>query len=266
MGEIPVYKAIELKKILQEGGSTKPWLVEVLTEEKTEPFVVKMFKTESLNQYNAVANEVLAHELALNLDLNVPDKAFIKMGNDFVDTLPTEQKQLIIDGYYDDRVKFATAYIEKSIIYSPKINKKALDIYDIESIYAFDNLIYNGDRRLKKPNLLLTENDYFLIDHELSISGISEKYINSIKNQEILYPFERHVFHSYLKGKKNKNNFFDTFTENFKYLNVNCLDESIIQLNTHRHYVKESDFYQTYLRFIKENLTLFTNLLKAQLS
>ncbi len=266
MGEIPVYQAIELKKVLQEGGSTKPWLVEVLIEERTEPFVVKMFKKESLDQYNAFANEVLAHELALELDLNVPDKAFIKIDDNFIDTLPTEQKKLITEGFYDDRVKFATKYIEKSTIYSPEINKKALDIYDIESIYAFDNLICNGDRRIKKPNLLLKEKDYFLIDHELSFNGISETYIKSIKNQQFHYPHEKHVFYSYLKKQKNKNNFFDTFTENFKYLDVDCLDDSIQQLNTHRHYVRESDFYKTYLRFIRENLTLFVKLLKAQLS
>jgi len=169
----------------------------------------------------------------------------------------------------DDRIKFGTRLINPpNPIFSDSLLKTTLKGYDLESIYAFDNLILNVDRRPGKPNLLVGENDLFVIDHELTLSTI-DKILSDFNNHNTWsHYFSNHVLYSYLQEKtpKAKKEGLDSF----KYyldsiVNLNDLDVLERQISDLGH---PTDCYLTikdYLCHIKKNSSKFTNLLIASI-
>ena len=150
------------------GGSTRPWAVYVSDSEgKLLRFVVKVFKDEPFQIQPYVMNEVLGTVIAGMFDLSTPKAAFVEFTEDFIQTLPPQQLEQL--GRSPLGVKFGCELLDSSYQYSPSLAKRYLEVYDIESIYAFDNLILNRDRNARKPNLLLHPQQSYLIDHELSM-------------------------------------------------------------------------------------------------
>ncbi|AFM05407.1 hypothetical protein Fleli_3067 [Bernardetia litoralis DSM 6794] len=264
--KIPVYEAVEFKKILQDGGSTKPWLVEISVADKTEPYVVKVFKTTTLSQYPAIANEVFANILAKELGLSVPSIALVNFSDAFITTLSEQERKLVTGNFIDNRIKFASLYVSNTQIYSWASSD--LDDWDIAGIYAFDNLIYNSDRKTIKPNLLLDmyNENYYLIDHELSINIINNNYITKIQKKEWLYNFKNHIFYEYLKilPSQDKQDIFAHFIEFFRHISVNCLDQANQQLISYGHDTTLS-YFKSYLVYLKNNTSLFEEILQQQI-
>lgn len=260
-----IYQAIEFHSVLLQGGSTKPWLLEVLAEgEVTKRFVVKVFKTKTLEQYNAVAHEVIANELAKLLDLNVPDKAFIDFSEGFIKKLPPTERTLIMTNQMDSRLKFGTVFMDRFSEFStPSIQH--LENYELEDIYAFDNLIFNIDRRPKKPNLLIHTQEYCLIDHELSFEGINDEYTKEVNAGVWNYPKEKHLFYHKLKNRKDKSYVFDDFEMNVRNLKINQFAEIFRTLEKHKHSYLKENFLLQYLRFIQKNISQFKQALKNQI-
>ncbi|WP_291728160.1 HipA family kinase [Bernardetia sp.] len=259
--KIPIYEAIEFKKVLQEGGSTKPWLVEVSVSDSTETYVVKVFKKDTLNQYPAVANEVFANILAKELGLSVPPMALVNFSDTFITTLSNQEKELIEKDIIDSRVKFASLYLPNTQIYS--LLSSGLDKYDRAEIYAFDNLIHNSDRKVIKPNLLLDINSekYYLIDHELSICGIQGSYLTKIQRGEWLYNFKNHLFFHLQYDEKD---IFAHFIESLRHISVNCLDKAHHELVKHGHRTP-LDSFKPYLQHLKNNSHIFEKILYRQI-
>lgn len=258
---LPVYDAIGVKEIIAKGGSTRPWLMEVLVKDQPETYVVKLFTEKQLDQYSAVANEVYANVLAQELGLKCPKAALIKFPENFNITLNEEQQQEL--SKKDKRIKFGSSYITGATTYNLNIN---LSNYDIESVYAFDSLIINWDRRIKKPNILIKDDSFFLIDHELSLQ-YSEKHIDSFNQGILFHRYADHIFYRLLKKGKNNDcaHYFDEFGEYLKILNVNKLESYKNQLYKLKHPIGHFRLIKEYLTLLKKDYHKFIQLLRNTL-
>jgi hypothetical protein len=260
---LPVYKAINKVSNLT-GGSSKPWLINVLADGVPKPFVVKMFPEKDINAAQSVAREVFGSILADALDLTRPNPALVIFDEDFVSTLSNVDKEFL--GAVDGRIKFASEFIEGSVSFTANTPRSTLERYEVENIYAFDNLIFNVDRKNRKPNILLLNRDYYLIDHELSLP-INQRTIINFESEHSVYDFKSHIFYKYLKRSKpeNKTNYFDSFEEIIRFSRIeDCLAKYKDQLIQHKHPVGEFDILIDYLGTARKKSAIFTSILKKQ--
>ncbi len=256
-----IHKAIKFIRVLEE-GSTHPWVVQVLVkDEKLQKYVLKVFNPNTLAQYNAVAHEVIANQLAKLLDLHVPDIALIELDVDFLQALSQKEKSQIKSS--DHRPKFGIVLIDNATTYRQS-QKMALQEYEYEDIYAFDNLIYNTDRRVNKPNLLLKLDNYFLIDHELSFKGISENSIADLAAGQWKYNHQKHIFYPVLKQIKDKSRLFENFRYNLTHLNIKELEKTFLSLDKYGYAYDAQIIFLNYLRFVQENSRKYVTILKKQ--
>ena len=259
---IPIYEAVSFERKIEQGGSTYPWIVNVHTEEGIQPYVVKLFTKRQIQQYNSVAKEVLASALASEFDLPTPKPALINFSREFVKRLPANRKSELHEK--DQRIKFGCQYIEGATTYSSTLHRNFFRRYNVESIFAFDNLIQNIDRRPEKPNILLLNTSSYLIDHELSLKGIDDRLTSDFLQGNWRYNKERHIFYTLLKKGRNdaKISYFETFMEGLRLLNFNLLKSCIQTLEEHKHPVPEWPIIEYYLREVKENHIKFVSLLR----
>lgn len=262
---LPTYDQIQFVKKIEEGGSTHPWLVQVLTEEGVIPYVVKLFTTEHVAQYNPVLKEVLANKLASEFDLEVPEPALLEFNEDFVEGLNHELREEL--SARDRRAKFATRYIDDAPIFSSTLPGKSIERYEMENIYAFDFLINNVDRREIKPNLLVNDHTAYLIDHELSLS-INEKVIQAFEEGRSLYHKESHIFYPYLKqlNSAEKHLCFDTFHEYLRKVDITFLEPFVEKVGECGYAISEWETIRAYLQLAKDNSFKFIQILRQSIA
>lgn len=145
---IPVYEAQTFEKEM-DGGRNHPWLLSIDTGKGIELYVAKFFVQRDIDQQNALCREIYANVLAQVLGLNVPDFALIKTSNSFLKSLSKEQNQTLNRKH--NTYAFGTKFIPGNFTFSPAQHIQELADYNIESIFAFDVLLLNTDRRKKKP-------------------------------------------------------------------------------------------------------------------
>jgi hypothetical protein len=262
---LPVYKAHSFERILKKGGRTKPWLILVKDENRLVPYVVKMFSTTLIDSIESVVNEVLGNVLAQEFELKVPKAAFIEMDIDFQMTIRDSEAIEYFD-QGDDRLKFGSRLISPAIEYQPETFeiKDIKDLTDIDSIFAFDNLIRNRDRTPGKPNFLISGKEGYMIDHELGFQ------IDSDTKNEILTMFwnqnlcRYHIFFDYLCSsvRKSREQFFDLFAEYLRFLNISNLDVYFNQLSQLGYSCKKRDIITDYLQTMKANSANFAILMR----
>lgn len=164
-----------------KGGSSKPILITAFNEAGIEkPYVMKTYKKKFVSENYSVAKEILILELAKEFDLPVPDYGIVKIDNeDLMEFYSKENVALLDEGY-----KFCTEYQEGFVIMSTIASPSFLKGYEIENLFAFDNLILNVDRGgfRNKPNLLLRDEEMLLIDHEQTFP-----FINSFEKADLNY-------------------------------------------------------------------------------
>ncbi|WP_019946945.1 HipA family kinase [Hymenobacter aerophilus] len=249
------------------GGGTRPWAVRVQEGPggKLSPFVVKLFKASHLDQHPHLAAEVFGSVLADMFDLPRPDPALIEFSPAFRDTLNEPQQQQLAETA--PGLLFGCRLVEGPYAYSRSLPLKKLEEYDMETIYGFDNLILNTDRRPNKPNLLMTnDEEAVLIDHELSLSGIARALSNlSAGYWEHLY--QQHLFYAPLKarGPAATAAAFNTFTEYLRGLNPALLLPYHHQLADLNCSLPDFDLFLDYLRYQKANAGQFQTLLRQTL-
>lgn len=259
---LPVFKAVFFDKIIESGGSTKPWIVYVEINQQLVPYVVKVYKEKHNEQYHATANEVYAYLFAQEFDLSTPEAALIDFDTHFINSLPNDKAQLL--KHIDSRIKFGTRYIDGCFSFNKNLRRRAFDSYDVESIFAFDNLILNVDRRVSKSNILLKGKAYYLIDHEMSFS-VNEHLIDSLKKDNWIFNAKSHIFFSHLKKSAPlvKVKFFGTFEEYLRNLRINKLHTYEQQLQNYGYVNENYALLEDYICYQKDNSTRFTNLLKS---
>lgn len=263
---LPVYEAIDVIKVISEDvGHTKPWVVLAKTPDGLKSFVTKLYTTEQVEQLHCVSKEVICNILAGEFELKVPDCALINIPDSLILKLTSENQQQFDNA--DPRPKFASLSLENVITATPTLNKKLFqNRIQMDTLFAFDNLIRNGDRGHPKVNLLIKGKEVYLIDHEFTfgIKDIENILVNTLQLEDRFTLY--HLFYNYLKKDKpeKKRNFFNDFTFYLNSMNVNKLNPYFDILN------KEgfSDYSPpiiNWLNQIKENSTIFVNKLKGSL-
>lgn len=264
---LPIYKAISFQKIIDKGGRTKPWLVLVDTGHDVKPYVVKMFEPGLIHERDSVTNEVLGNVLAKEFDLPVPKAALIEMDENFRMTIQGHGPAEVFD-LKDKRIKFGTELLDGFIQMNTTAftAAQAKRMIHIDELFAFDNLIRNRDRKFDvKQNLLVNKNKAFLIDHELGFE-IDDDTLNEFKigdwNNSF---FKYHLFYRYLKNsrKKSKNEYFETFGEHLKRLNINILNTYFSQLIKYGYSRARHKMIKDYLKEMKTNSGNFVLLLRS---
>lgn len=263
---LPVYKAISFVKVLEKGGRTKPWLVLVHTGQQVRPYVVKLFDSEGIAKRDAVANEVMGNVLAREFQLPVPPAALIEMGPDFAGTIQ-DPGLLEVLANTDDRVKFGSLQLEGFGRFDPKAVTLAevRRMVEIDSVFAFDALIRNPDRNHIKPNLLVKQNEAYLIDHELGfeITAGCVKELDDWQWKERFYRY--HIFYEHLRNTNHgqKEGYFEEFFEYFRMLDIGVLDGYYKQLANEGFSMWKQDLVIGYLSEMKQKSANFVGLLKG---
>ncbi len=259
---LPQYQAESFIKELTKGGRTRPWLVQVLAEDRAVPYVVKLFSVAETNQQALLVREVMGSVLAREFELQRPEPALVHFGSLFKQTLSEEQRDRLITN--DSRPKFGTLYLEGMPVFDTKFHSQTLRKYaDIETVFAFDVLIRNADRTLRKPNLLVEDKQFWLIDHEIS-QDIPTDFRIRFENGLLHFPYENHIFYKYLKRKKpeEKRELFGTFAEYLYRLNPEVLNNYIQQVQDCGYSVEYTALLKAYLYYMKEKNAKFVAFLQ----
>lgn len=266
---LPVYKGVSFNRVITKGGRTFPWVILVNAENSLVPYVVKLFETPLIDLRDSVTNEVVGNVLAKEFNLPVPKAALIDLDNDFISTL---RDFTLIDRLeqVDQRIKFGTELLEGYYNFDRTaftLNDVRKTI-DIDSVFAFDNLIRNADRNHElKPNILLKSNSAFLIDHELGFEiqpGIVKKMMNWEWDEKF---YKYHIFYNFLRNSplRIKREYFHEFEEYLKYLNVNSLSPYFQQLISYGFSNKKHIVITNYLHEMKQNSSNFVNVMRSKL-
>ncbi len=262
---LPIYKAISFDKVL-DGGSTRPWLVVVRAGDALTPYVVKLYKKQHVDQSFSVAKDVFCSILAKEFELETPEAALIEFSDAFIKGLPPEIRAELVAK--DKRIKFGCQFIEGAFQYLEDLHRDNLKKYQIETIYAFDNLIKNSDRRIGKSNILLKGTSSYLIDHELTFT-VNASTIEDFKNNVWVYFKANHIFYNFLtKGSLvDKRTYFQDFEDSIKGINFDVLDSYNEQLIKFGHHTEENySILKEYLCHIKQNSSKFVFLLRADIA
>jgi hypothetical protein len=122
------------------------------------------------------------------------------------------------------------------------------------------------DRKPSKPNILISNNNFHLIDHELSLP-INHQTLREFDSENWTYNFKNHIFYKYLKSAKaeRKVEHFETFQELLRFINLDKLTSSRNQLLDYDHPVGDFDILLEYLYTIRNNSSKFVSILRNQL-
>lgn len=236
-----------------------------------KPYVVKLFETGLIELRDSVANEVIGNILAKEFNLPVPKAALIDLDEDFVNTLRNPELIQILEER-DYRIKFGSELLEGYFNFDYKAYNlnDVRKIIDIDSVYAFDNLIRNRDRNGElKPNILIKSSEAFLIDHELGFEKITADIVKKMNNWEWDKGFcNYHIFYNFLKNSplKIKREYFHEFGEYLKYLNINSLEPYFAQLIRYGFSGNKHTLIRNYLSEMKQNSSNFTNVMLSTIS
>ncbi|MCC3152764.1 hypothetical protein Q3A66_07140 [Hymenobacter sp. BT770] len=220
---LPIYQALSFIEELS-GGSTRPWaILAVSPAGKSEKVAVKLFREYHFRQYAAIANEVFGAVLAEEFDLQCPSAVLIDFSPEFLETLQEPQQEQLRT--VPPGLKIGSTFIEGGFPFSPALGAKALADYDQETIYAFDSLILNVDRRPDKPNILLLGAEAYLIDHEMTLEGVPGALIQ-LREERWEHYCAGHLFYRQLRNRSpdKVQQSFLTFGQLLRRLNPNLLE------------------------------------------
>jgi hypothetical protein len=174
---LPTYIAARYAVPLREGGSL-PAIVET---ETGALFVVK-FRGAGQGA-RALLAELIVGRLAQHLGLAVPDLALVELADGFGRTEPDPEIQDILRGSRGANV--GLQYLDGAFTYDPVAAADLVTLERAADIVWLDALTTNIDRTARNPNMLLWENDLWLIDHGAALyfhydwSSVDEKRARS---------------------------------------------------------------------------------------
>lgn len=215
-----VLKLISIHDFI-DGGSSRPLLITAMTEDrKAKQYVLKLFKSDWVEQNYSVAKEIFISELAKEFSLIAPDYAVIKIEDEQLEGFFTKEEIRNFDKGY----KFCSEFMgQYTPLINPLVSLSFIKEYDLENLFCFDSLVINVDRGgfRNKPNLLINDGEIVLIDHEQSLPFINNgnedpNYFNYIRN----FQYNMHIATKHLQSLRNKSSLFAEFFESLKVLNV----------------------------------------------
>tara|TARA_R110002012_G_scaffold78049_2_gene198902 strand:+ start:2675 stop:3490 length:816 start_codon:yes stop_codon:yes gene_type:complete len=178
---IPIYEAIAYEDVQLTGGTTRPLVFSVMGD-NIFPYVVKIFSANDNRQYYPISKECIAWMIANEFEIPQPKSAIVHFGDDILQSIPVHIRQRILDSgeYYH----YGTVYHDGAKIADSNYLGKKLEGWELERLFGFDMLIYNMDRTLRKPNLLTWNDEYMIIDHELSFPEMIKSITEEIKRND----------------------------------------------------------------------------------
>jgi hypothetical protein len=264
---LPIYTATAIKDFAIEGGTSQPCIMSVRDDDGNflpDDYVVKIYKQNNrVKTYYEVFGSILAKEF----DLQTPSPALVHIPYVLIKEIINHEKYKnwdLVEGVY-----FACVYLPNAKSFDQNSRLNLTQMWQYESIFAFDVLIRNFDRRTQKPNLLRFSDDLFVIDHEMAFASILSQ-----SNFEVYLTLENwkfivnangggHVLRNHLMkfNKKNKLD-FATFLENFRTLQPEILYNNVNQLIEKDVELLDIQPIIAYLRHIKQNTAAFKSLLE----
>lgn len=232
-------EVLELIKIYQvmPGGSTKPLLIDARNSKgEISKYVVKFFGAKMSTENFSLAKEIIVNRMAEEFGLNVPSFGVIKIDHSLlVDHYSEEHLQNL-----DKNYAFCSSFMSQHVLADSSFSVKFAKDYNFPILYAFDSLILNIDRGgpRNKPNLLVNDKDFCLIDHELTLPFINgfdseEKpgqYFITLANFE----YQKHIAYKVLrKSSRSKiENLFDEFEEYMRLFDNRKINAIFSSLNS----------------------------------
>jgi hypothetical protein len=269
---LDVYTVVDLGKTLN-GGTTQPLIATVMDKAGNylkHDYVVKIFKQKNISQFQPTNKELYAYFLALEFDLEAPEAVLLYVSEEIIEDLQKREKYANFDlsaGYY-----YGCLYLENAISYE-FANLDSFELWELANIFAFDALIRNIDRRTAKTNILVHENTFCLIDHELTLDVRTDcEFYLDTENwnsfiKERVGKLGAHIFYAHLKEvNKKKPIEFNEFREYLRTLNPRkVLSKIAAQLEDFEQDSDDVFVIIEYLECIKKHENEFINLLKQLL-
>ncbi len=206
--------------------------MQVNDQDQLVSYVVKLFTKTQTRQLYPAAKEVFGNILAQEFDLTVPACALINFGDAFISNLP-EKEGLRLREIAGD-LKFGSVEMPNAPIVDVRQQRSVLKSYNVGTICALDNLVWNLDRggARNKPNLLIDDETLILIDHEQifpfanNVRSPHVYVIPSFERSAWYYPYDKHLFFPVLKRMTSaeKAGVFDTFQYFLENLSLKVLD------------------------------------------
>jgi hypothetical protein len=256
---LPVLKAFAFREYALAGGSSQPCIVSAIDEnDNIDNYVVKIYQAQNLHH---TCKEVYAAFLAQHFDLKMPDPVLMEIDRSMICDLkmqPKYQAWKVTEGVF-----FASKYVENANSFTDALPLKNYE-EQMGNIFAFDVLIMNVDRQVGKPNVLVKNQDIYVIDHELSMN-IEHSFEDYLKQNRWDYSIKQnrggHLFRQALIIMKKRNLNFDEFSEYLRNLRPESLYDYAQQLAKYEHQTLDIGKIVSYLHEVKRKESTFLALL-----
>lgn len=241
---------------IMKGGSTMPLLI---TAENSKgiisPYVLKLYKQKNVFQNYSVAKEILAIECAKEFDLPVVEYGVINFDHKLLEPYYNSDYIRLIDNGY----KFCSKLIPGVVSYNSNVNNAFMKDYELGNVFAFDNLLISSDRggHRNKSNLLIKDEEFYLIDHEQTLHFYSDPSISSdinFKRSFSVYDYRKHIFYMLLKKSRIKNNLFDDFQQSLYTFDLKIFDSIFAELDKFNISNRDKYICIDYIKWAKSNL------------
>ena len=156
--EIRTVDVVQYIKPLREGGSL-PAIV------KSDDGFLYVLKFRGAGQgKKALISDFVGGELARAIGFKVPEMVFMNLDDSFSQTEPDEEIQDLLK--FSVGLNLGVHFLSGSITYDPLVSK--VDGLTASKLVLLDSLISNIDRTAKNPNLLIWNNELWVIDNGAS--------------------------------------------------------------------------------------------------
>jgi hypothetical protein len=205
------------------GGANKPLFITAHNpvDNKIEDFVLKYRGAERMDE-RTCARELIGAFLAMELDIPVPEPAVVYVNDRFLNLLTKHPDYLKIQK--SKGLNFGSQKIEETVDMMPNQSLSPNHLKQALRIFVLDIAIQNADRNFQKPNMFLSQNKIFVIDHEIAFGFIDTfSFLRSPNpytfNETDIQSFKKHFFYPLLRHVTLDN--LDDAVKPFEKLNDN---------------------------------------------
>lgn len=281
-------KLIDVTTFLEvmKGGSTKPILVAALNEKGyLGHYVVKLYKEKHERSAYSTFKELIVNHLANEFELRTPNCFLAKIPESLIQSSSRKVIQFKIENienYSLNERKLSLEYVKASTVgFNDQFD---FDISIYATIYALDFFIFNVDRggQNNKPNLMIDDEGFLLIDHELTFNFLNnanfddaredlhldnsnlhsddlivfERIKSLINMKETMYNCRQHLFFNKLKQDFNPK-MFDDFIFLLEDISMIKFKRYIEELENNGIKCPSSYLLIEYVKFVQENIASF---------